>query len=63
MFESAKIFAGSSDYEDITSTAGDIEGVTAVYEVKSSTGGKNNYCVHASAAGYGGEVGLYMFFS
>ncbi len=58
-----KIFAGSGDYEDITDTLGEMEGVTAVYKVKNVTGGKDNYCVHSSSAGYGGAVELLVGFN
>lgn len=58
-----KIFPGSSDYEDVTASLGDTDGVVAVYEVKSVTGGEDNYCVHTSAPGYGGAVELLVGFN
>ncbi len=59
----AKIFAGSTEYEDITAEIAAKDGVSAVYKVKSATGGKDNYCVHSSAPGYGGEVELLVGFN
>ncbi|MBQ3195716.1 MAG: FMN-binding protein [Clostridia bacterium] len=58
-----KIFSGSTDYEDITASVEAVEGVNAVYKVKSSSGGQDNYCVHSSAAGYGGAVELLIGFN
>lgn len=57
-----KIFADCSGYEDITSDVGEMDGVVAVYRVGSSTGGNDNYCVHASAPGYGGAVEVLVGF-
>lgn len=57
------IFPGGGDYSDITGSISETDGVTAVYEVKSATGGKENYCVHASAPGYGGAVELLVGFN
>lgn len=57
------IFEGNSGYEDITADAGDIEGVKALYRVKSATGGEDSYCVHSVAGGYGGDVEMLVGFN
>lgn len=57
------LFEGNSGYEDITSQAGSTEGVSAVYRVKSATGGEDSYCVHSVAGGYGGDVEMLVGFN
>ncbi len=56
------IFGDNKGYTDVTAETPAVEGVTAVYEVASSTGGQNFYCVKSEAAGYGGKVEMLTGF-
>lgn len=57
-----KIFSDCSEYEDITGSVKPTDGVVAVYRVERFGGGEDNYCVHASAAGYGDKVEMLVGF-
>ncbi len=58
------IFGDNKGYTDVTAEfdVSSIKGVTAVYEVVSSTGGQNFYCIQSEAVGYGGMVEMLTGF-
>ena len=56
------IFLDNKGYTDVTADFEALDGVTAIYEVVSSTGGQNFYCVRSEAAGYGGTVEMLTGF-
>ncbi len=50
------IFGDNKGYTDVTAEYTAVDGVTGIYEVASSTGGQNSYCIKSESAGYGGMV-------
>ncbi len=56
------IFGDNKGYTDVTADYAAVDGVTAVYEVISSTGGENFYCIRSESAGYGGMVEMLTGF-
>ncbi len=59
------LFDGNSGFDDITAECdtASLDGIGAVYRVKSGTGGEDSYCMLSTAAGYGGEIELLVGFS